>query len=140
MRPQRWCRGNSWHVQKRAARTMLPGRFSTTLKLYDRGKPCRTPCADNEAPCCRENERMVIRFRTGGPQKLRLAVVAGLLAVGVSTRAEQAPAPQLFVTSVTPDANAETLTISGGNFGTRPFVTLDLIPLEIRAAIDTLIL
>jgi protein-disulfide isomerase len=53
----------------------------------------------------------------------------------------------LFVTSAVPDADGQTLTISGGNFGgaagmfgSRPFVTLDLIPLDIRAATDTVIL
>ena len=72
-------------------------------------------------------------------QALRLAVFAALLAAGASAEAEQAPAPPLFVTGAVPDASAETLTISGGNFGTHPFVTLDLLPLEIRAAIDTMI-
>jgi len=45
------------------------------------------------------------------------------------------------------DDNGETLTISGANFGvsagifgTRPFVTLDLVPLDIRTATDTAIL
>jgi protein-disulfide isomerase len=74
------------------------------------------------------------------PQNLRLAVLAGLLVAGASLRADQAAAPQLFVTSAVADASAETLTISGGNFGRRPFVTLDLVPLEIRFANDTLIL
>ena len=73
---------------------------------------------------------MVSRFRTRGPQKLCLAVLAVLVAVAVSARAEQAPAPQLFVTGAVPDASTDTLTISGGNFGARPFVTLDLFPLE----------
>ncbi len=82
--------------------------------------------------------RIVVRFRTSA-SKLRPAVIAGLLATAASLSAQQAPAPQLFVTSAAPDASAETLTISGGNFGARPFVTLDLIPLEIRAAVDTLI-
>ena len=82
---------------------------------------------------------MVIRFRTRGLQQLHLVVFVGLIAAAASARAEQAPPPQLFVTSAVADASGETLTISGGNFGARPFVTLDLVPLEIRAAIDTLI-
>jgi protein-disulfide isomerase len=81
---------------------------------------------------------MVVRPRLSA-WKLRLAAVAALLAAAPQSTAGQAPPPQLFVTSAAPDPGAETLTISGGNFGTRPFVTLDLIPLEIRAAIDTLI-
>ena len=80
---------------------------------------------------------MAMRFRTRGRLKLRLATFAWLLAVGALARAEQAPAPQLFVTGAVADASTETLTISGGNFGTRPFVTLDLFPLALRAAIDT---
>ena len=51
------------------------------------------------------------------------------------------------MTSAVPDAAGETLTISGGNFsvvggrfGTRPFVTLDLIPLDVRASTDSAIL
>ena len=83
---------------------------------------------------------MILSFRTRVRQKLSLAVLAGLLAAGASARAAQAPAPQLFVTSAVPDPSAGTLTISGGNFGTRPFVTFELIPLDIRTATDTLIL
>jgi len=41
------------------------------------------------------------------------------------------------VTSAAPDPGGQTLTISGGNFGARPFVTLDLVPVTIRFAIDT---
>ena len=41
------------------------------------------------------------------------------------------------MTSAAPDPGGQTLTITGGNFGARPFVTLDLVPLTIRFAIDT---
>jgi protein-disulfide isomerase len=90
---------------------------------------------------------MVFRFRWRVRQTLRVVVtVAGLLAAGLPARGQQA-APQLFVTSAVPDAAGESLTISGGSFsvvggrfGTRPFVTLDLIPLDVRASTDSAIL
>jgi protein-disulfide isomerase len=90
---------------------------------------------------------MVFSFRVFTRLRLRvLVVLTGVLAVGLPAQGQQA-APQLFVTSAVPDAAAGTLTISGGNFsilggrfGTRPFVTLDLIPLDIRASTDSVIL
>jgi protein-disulfide isomerase len=39
-----------------------------------------------------------------------------------------------------PDLASRTVTITGRNFGNRPFVTLDLVPLTVTAAIDTQIL
>jgi protein-disulfide isomerase len=115
-------------------------RESTNLNLFQaRRTLSHSVGRTDEVPRCWESERMVVRFRRCRPRRLRLAVFAGLLAAGASARAEQTPAPQLFVTGAVPDASGETITISGGNFGTRPFVTLDLVPLEIRAAIDTLI-
>ncbi len=54
--------------------------------------------------------------------------------------AAQAPDAQLVVTGAVPDAASQTVTITGGNFGNRPFVTLDLVPITVRAAIDTQIL
>lgn len=45
--------------------------------------------------------------------------------------------PQLVVSNVAPDASGETITITGQSFGTRPFVTLDLVPLPVRVAVDT---
>src|SRR5262245_34511813 len=72
------------------------------------------------------------------------AFVIGLLAAGVAAEGQQT-SPQLVITSAVPDAGGETLSISGGNFtrgnlAARPFVTLDLIPLDVRVATDTLIL
>jgi protein-disulfide isomerase len=79
-------------------------------------------------------------------RKIWFTIVAGLLAAGTSVRT-QPTSPQLFVASAVPDASGETLTISGrnftvlgGKFGTRPFVTLDLVPLDIRIATDAMIL
>src|SRR5262245_49347171 len=72
------------------------------------------------------------------------AVIIGLLAAAVAAEGQQT-SPQLVITSAVPDAGGETLSISGGNFtggnlAARPFVTLDLIPLDVRVATDTLIL
>src|SRR5262245_35515660 len=71
---------------------------------------------------------------------VRVAVLSGLLFGGVSATHGQEPAQPLSVTSAVPDPAAGTVTISGGRFGTRPFVTLDLVPLDIRVAMDTVIL
>lgn len=66
------------------------------------------------------------------------AAIAGWLATSVVTGAQPAPSrPQLVVASAMPDAASQTLTIAGGNFGNRPFVTLDLVPLTVQVAIDT---
>ena len=81
-------------------------------------------------------------------QRLRVVatVLAAVLAPVLPAQSQQA-APQLFVTGAVPDAAAGTLTVSGGNFsilgarfGARPFVTLDLIPLDVRASTDSVIL
>jgi protein-disulfide isomerase len=74
-------------------------------------------------------------------QSVALAFGLGLGASGLHVAAQQlsqqAPAPQLVVTSAAPDPGGQTLTITGANFGARPFVTLDLVPVTIRFAIDT---
>ena len=74
-------------------------------------------------------------------QSLALAFGLGLGASGLPVAAQQLsqqpPAPQLVVTSATPDPGGQTLTITGANFGARPLVTLDLVPVTIRFAIDT---
>ena len=44
---------------------------------------------------------------------------------------------QLIITEARPDSDAGTLTISGENFGSRPVVTLDLVPLRIEEATET---
>lgn len=69
------------------------------------------------------------RARTFG-----LALALGLAAAGVSAADQQAAVPQLVVTGVVADAGAQTVTVTGVNFGTSPFVTLDLVPLTPRAA------
>jgi protein-disulfide isomerase len=68
---------------------------------------------------------------------MALALGLGLGTSGLNLAAQQAPAAQLVVTNAAPDPGGQTLTITGGNFGARPFVTLDLVPVTIRFAIDT---
>lgn len=89
---------------------------------------------------------MVLGFRMRQRQNLQSLLVAAMIAVGTSAGAQQTTS-QLFLTGVTADQDGQTVTISGGNFGasggrfaSRPFVTLDLIPLDVRAATDTAIL
>ena len=48
-----------------------------------------------------------------------------------------AQAPPLTVMSAVPDPSGQTLTITGANFGSRPLVTLDLLPVTVRFAIDS---
>jgi protein-disulfide isomerase len=79
-----------------------------------------------------------MKGRNAAP-RTALALVFGLAMAAVSATAQQA-APQLFVTSAAPDVGGETISIAGGNFGPRPFVTLDMVPLPIRVAIDTQII
>jgi hypothetical protein len=67
-----------------------------------------------------------------------VAVILVLAAVGVG-RAQPA-APAVAVRSVVPDAKTDTLTIEGEHFGPSPFVTLDLVPLDVRLALDTQIM
>ena len=45
--------------------------------------------------------------------------------------------PPLIVSTAEADAGSGTLTIAGSGFGARPFVTLNLIPLTVRVALDT---
>ncbi|MGH9383342.1 MAG: thioredoxin domain-containing protein [Vicinamibacterales bacterium] len=74
--------------------------------------------------------------RRSAAVRMALASVFGLAAVEAAM-AQPAPIAQLAVTSVVPDPSGETLTIDGVNFGPRPFVTLELVPLTVGAAIDT---
>jgi protein-disulfide isomerase len=49
-----------------------------------------------------------------------------------------AQAPQLQIAGAVADPTGETITITGVNFGReRPFVTLDMVPLPVRVALDT---
>lgn len=55
---------------------------------------------------------------------------------GPMVQAQGAPGP-LVIESASPDVGSDTLTIAGTNFGPRPLVTLDLIPMNVQLAIST---
>lgn len=65
-------------------------------------------------------------------------VVAALTPAPLASR--QSPPPAVVVRAVVPDAKTDTLTIDGEHFGASPFVTLDLVPLDVRLALDTQIM
>jgi protein-disulfide isomerase len=48
-----------------------------------------------------------------------------------------AQAPPLTVTSAVPDPSGQTVTITGTNFGRRPLVTLNLLPVTVQFAVDS---
>ena len=67
-------------------------------------------------------------------------MIAVALVVALLLAAETAAAqdrPPLTLSSAAADEGSGTLTIEGSGFGPRPFVTLNLIPLAVRAALDT---
>lgn len=63
-------------------------------------------------------------------------VCAGLIAAA-GVAGAQPPRPPLVVQQAVTDRTTDTLTIDGAHFGTEPFVTLDLVPLDLRLALDT---
>ena len=70
----------------------------------------------------------------------RFSAVLTLVLVSFLTIAVNGQSPalaQLVITEARPDSDADTLTISGENFGSRPVVTLDLVPLRIEEATET---
>ena len=68
---------------------------------------------------------------------MRSVMLAALLLMATAWAAHaQAAASALAIEAAAPDAIAGTLTISGTGFGPRPFVTLDLVPLNIKLALD----
>ncbi len=62
--------------------------------------------------------------------------LAGLQSASAPAHAQTAP-PPLVVHQAVPDGTTDTLTIDGAHFGATPFVTLDLVPLDLRLALDT---
>lgn len=64
------------------------------------------------------------------------AVMVTVLCLAVAPRVARAQASPLAIQGATADAQAGTVTISGAGFGARPFVTLDLVPLNIQLALD----
>ena len=59
--------------------------------------------------------------------------------LGVATFVSRAAAqePQLVINGAVPDAGGRTLTITGANFGSRLFVTLDLVPIPVQYSSDS---
>ena len=75
---------------------------------------------------------MAVKHRRTG-----VALAAALVFfTGVTAAVEQEP-PPVIVSSATADEGSGTLSIAGSGFGPRPFVTLNLVPLAVRAALDT---
>lgn len=65
---------------------------------------------------------------------LRATILCVLAALAPAvTFAQLAP---LTIQSAVPDVTAGTVTVAGSGFGQRPFVTLDLVPLNIQLAMD----
>jgi protein-disulfide isomerase len=78
---------------------------------------------------------------TGSVRRWGLVVLAALAAAEpVDARAQQPPLPPLTVRQAVPDATTDTLTIDGEHFGPAPFVTLDLVPLDLRVTLETRIM
>jgi protein-disulfide isomerase len=67
----------------------------------------------------------------------QVALVVALVLSADLTAAGGQDRPPLTVSSSAADEASGTLTIEGSGFGPRPFVTLNLIPLTVRAALDT---
>lgn len=63
-------------------------------------------------------------------------VAAALLAtLLLAARSLNAQTPSLTIDTVTTDASSGTVTIAGSGFGSRPLVTLDLVPLNVQLAL-----
>jgi len=65
---------------------------------------------------------------------LLLAVLGGVAAAAAQ---QVTSSPQVVIENVTLDVSAGTLTIAGASLAPRPFVTLNLIPLNVQSAADT---
>lgn len=78
---------------------------------------------------------MMVSNRWGRPGSAVTAVVIAMLPLAVAGQPVPA-SPPLVVRQAVPDATTDTLTIDGEHFGPAPFVTLDLVPLDLRLALD----
>lgn len=67
----------------------------------------------------------------------RTLAVARAQALGAAAAQPAASTGTLTITSARPDGAASTLTITGTNFGPRPLVTLDLVPVTLQSVSDT---
>ena len=65
--------------------------------------------------------------------RVRALLLLAVSLLGAPGASAQAP---VAIAAATPDAATGTLTIAGSGFGTRPFVTLDLVPLNVSLALD----
>jgi len=65
------------------------------------------------------------------------AVAFVLLMLAPAMPVDAQPVPPLVVTSAVPDPSGQTITVIGAHFGTRPFVTLDLLPVPVQFAVDS---
>ncbi len=70
------------------------------------------------------------------------AIVASLLVpvAPVSAQLVASPSAAVSIREAVPDASAGTLTIAGAGFGARPFVTLDLVPVDVQLSNDSRII
>lgn len=75
--------------------------------------------------------------RLAGRASARVLIAALWAAVPVRAGAQ---VPPLVVHQAVPDRTTDTLTIDGEHFGPSPFVTLDLVPLDLRLALDSRIM
>src|SRR5262245_1636205 len=48
-----------------------------------------------------------------------------------------AQAPPLTIATASADPSGQTVTVTGTNFGSRPLVTLDLLPVTVQVAVDS---
>ena len=69
-------------------------------------------------------------------RRRRVAVVALTLAGLGGSAAAQPPVAALVVRQAVADPTTDTLTIDGEHFGPNPFVTLDLVPLDLHLTLD----
>ena len=74
---------------------------------------------------------------TGGAAVVARAALVLLTLGGASRALAQDALPPLVLRQAVPDATTDTLTIDGEHFGPKPFVTLDLVPLDLRLVLDT---
>lgn len=73
-------------------------------------------------------------------RRLMPVMMAVLVLAPCAVASAQTPQPALVLQQAVPDRTTDTLTIDGAHFGPKPFVTLDLAPLDLRLVLDTRIM